>query len=486
MSATPFPIEQFGGLSLRESAETVGASRAVALSNVDVDVPGMLRTRPGRSFFSTADSAAYSIPVYRVVNGDAVVTGAVYATEGAKLYEVKSGSIASATLAVNTVSTALGNVNLGADILVFGTPTTGSRVYTSDSNGLRYYSAGAFTNVGAATTPRGGFLAGSPLDARMVCAFSAINATPVPSRVHFSNPGLPETWTATDYVDLMPGDGEYITGIVTYNNEIIVFKQTRLFRFYGSSTATDGTAVFNFQAVSLGDRIGRSGSVAFPSGRFSADASGVYFTASRGVYRYAGGALQLISAGLGSSFTFDTTAAVTCVTADKLYVGDRSSPTYVMDKGTGEWTIYSVPMSAAADANALRSAYLFDATTTRLTKLDPAVSTDLGSALTWSYTSGLYSPVGDPSRVAISLESQIVGTGTATLKVATSGGSGSSSGVLDTGSAVTLGTAPVPAEGWQQIDREGAYWQHQLSGSGQASVNALTHYLSFVRPPGSW
>jgi hypothetical protein len=98
----------------------------------------------------------------------------------------------------------------------------------------------------------------------------------------------------------------------------------------------------------------------------------------------------------------------------------------------------------------------------------------------------MYSPAGDRSRVAISLESQLIGSGTTTLKVATTGGASSSSGALDTGSAVTLGTAPAIAEGWQQIDREGALWQHQVSGSGVAVVAGLTHFLSFVKPSGSW
>jgi hypothetical protein len=119
-----------------------------------------------------------------------------------------------------------------------------------------------------------------------------------------------------------------------------------------------------------------------------------------------------------------------------------------------------------------------------VSKVSSASTADNGSAIAWSWKSGSTVPIGDPARVAITLESKLVGTGTVTLKVATYDAASSSSGALDTGSSGDVGDGPAVAEGWQQIDREGSWFQHELSGSGQASVSRLVHYVSSLKPAG--
>lgn len=340
-----------------------------------------VRPRAGRSFYSSADTAAYTGNVYRLADGTGVVAGALYATDGSKLYEVKSGAIASAAVTPNS--------GLGVDICVFGTPATGSRVYLSDSNGLRRYAAGAFTNIGATTTPKGGFLAISIRDARLVCANCAINATPVSSRVHFSDAGAPETWTTTNFVDLNPGDGEVITGVCPLGDNVIVFKQTRAYVFYGASTSGTGTPVFNYRTVNLGDYI-TAGNLT--SGRFSCDGEAIYYVASRGLYRMTGDSPTLISQdALGDALVsggyISPSSAYTLATMDKIYVGDGAGGSLVvLEKATGDFSLYTTIASALLDAKSPRAAYAYDTTADRLTTFDPTLYTDLGSTLSATYS----------------------------------------------------------------------------------------------------
>lgn len=476
MPTTPFPIGQFGGLNLAVDPLEVGATGAVALSNVDADIPGELRTRPGRIFYAAAsDSATWSNAAYRLISDDsALMGGAKLATDGAKIV-LYNGA---------TISTTAANISGApcADVAFFGTSG-----YFIDATGFNRWNGGAVTNI--AGGPKGGHLATWRDQARVVAAYAGVGGVNL-NRVHFSDPDAPETWTSTSWVDLKP-DTESITGVVVVGETVVVFKETHAFAFQGVSTLSDGSALFNYRAINLGDRI----SYVATSGRFCSDGDYAYFLAARGVYRmpYGMGTPQLLSTAISPVFRGEVTAIPNNFTfvADaggRLYVGGPTSTvTLVYDKATGQWSAYGVQASAVASIAATpRTAWMMDASAKRLTKLDPTTSTDLGNAISWSYTSGLYSPAGDPGRVAISLESQLVGSGTATLQVATTGGAMSSSGSFDTGSAVTLGTAPAIAEGWQQLDREGAWWQHKLSGTGAATVSALTHYLNFVKPSGSW
>jgi hypothetical protein len=162
----------------------------------------------------------------------------------------------------------------------------------------------------------------------------------------------------------------------------------------------------------------------------------------------------------------------------KLYVNDSTNrTTLVYDTVQQTWTVWLLAATAvfSIPASSTHAGLQFgENSTKKIWKMDSTVATDNGVAVSWSYTSGAYDLSGK-NLIATTRESVLWGTGTVTLQVANNHGS------VDAGSSLTLGSSPAVAEGWQQIDREGVWWQHKLSGSGAATINRLVHYVSFVR-----
>jgi hypothetical protein len=464
MPLTPFPVDEFRGLNLTIDPTELGTAGAVDVSNLDFDRPGELRTRPGRKLHTANDSATFSGgSPYRLVyvRGLQQVV-ALNATLGG------GSTLAAYDINGSTVTTATINADTGppVDIAPFGTATQGSVAYTISLRGISRWNGSTLTNVGTTTTPRGGFLALWAPHARLVAGYCAVNSGPLDSRVHFSNAGDPETWTygagppeTGDWVDLEPRNGEWITGVQALGNSVIVLKQTRAYIFYGESTHSDGTAEFLFRSVSLGDAVATPGTLL--SGRVSADSDFVYWLGSRGVYRMnEGGASALISEAITPIFensaTYGTFSHI-AATSDRVYVGGDTT-TLVLQKNTGQWTIYSFvsqailpiqPRTATKPIPLPRETWLMSAG--RLVELDSATTTDLGSAITWSYTTG-YSSAGGYFRQRIVSSGErknhfkvdLLGSGTVTHQVLTL--NGRPNDVADTGGSVTLGTAPRSRE----------------------------------------
>lgn len=59
-----------------------------------------------------------------------------------------------------------------------------------------------------------------------------------PSRMHYSNALVPETWGALDWIDFAPDDGTEITGAVLFGEQIIVFKEKSMFALAGTDEET--------------------------------------------------------------------------------------------------------------------------------------------------------------------------------------------------------------------------------------------------------
>jgi hypothetical protein len=154
--------------------------------------------------------------------------------------------------------------------------------------------------------------------------------------------------------------------------------------------------------------------------------------------------------------------------ADRLYfVNDSKVFYYHYASGTWALDTYApgVQFIAHTQTEKARSIYFMDGTG-KACEAGDSFADDDGTAIDWSYTSSA-SDFGYPGRVKITRESNLTGSGSVALQVANDYGS------FDTGSTVTLGTAPAVTTGWQQIDREGTLWQFKLSGSGPARVDRL-------------
>ncbi len=86
------------------------------------------------------------------------------------------------------------------------------------------------------------------------------NTTSYPSRLYWSNLGVPGTFSGTDYLDVSPNDGDYITGMIGFNDELYVFKQNTIWTITGWSGATFSTTTA--AAQNLNSRLYGYGSVA--------------------------------------------------------------------------------------------------------------------------------------------------------------------------------------------------------------------------------
>jgi hypothetical protein len=250
MPYSPFPVERFGGLNLVADPEEVGAQGAVDLLNVDLDQQGRVRSRDGYDNFtaSAAAAAVQTVAPYYKTDG----TRQVLASTSSPFY------IAYSTAGAVIASQGLAGGITEADFTRFGGPTAEVsyascwQTVPTLTQPVYKWSGSAWS---AATGCRLGGAGDYPFslevhatDNRLVGAFPTSGA----SRVGFSGAGTPETWSANDYVDLTPGDGERITALVSWREMTFAFKETKFFVFTGTSTAGDGTAIFNYRPVTSG------------------------------------------------------------------------------------------------------------------------------------------------------------------------------------------------------------------------------------------
>jgi hypothetical protein len=149
------------------------------------------------------------------------------------------------------------------------------------------------------------FCAVTPWDSRLVNARYAPAVNPNQggqnkNTVRFSSATNPLAWDGYEYVDLTPGDGEEIMGMVTWGSYVFVFKKTRFFVFYGTSLGGNSLGVPNFDFRTIDAGVG----LAAPQSLCVAP-DGVYFLSEKGIYRTDGGPPQLVSSLLDPLFTGD-------------------------------------------------------------------------------------------------------------------------------------------------------------------------------------
>ena len=401
----PFPHPKFnGGLNVRDQPDVVDGSQALDVLNVTFTERGALRQRDGYAKFTSVEGTnRYDSmhPFYTTGGTKHLICGAgnrleAIGTDGAI---VASGSTTLPTASPHYFAR-------------FGGPT-GEHIYVSNGTDLvrRWtgtaweISGGAITYTG--TAPDGKFLAVTPWDNRLVNANRVgTTAGDNPSSVRFSAAGVPTTWGASDYIDLEPGDGEQITGMIAWRERLFVFKESKFFVFSSTSTSSTGTAVFNYYPVENGQGLVAAGALCV--GR-----DGVYFLARDGVYRTTGGVGELVSGALDPLFRGETPDFFQSSTINQaqiskarmafwqeqvfLSVPTGSSTTnnrvFVHDPRFGWWTLYDFPAAAmctfrVSDNDQLMFAY---ATGTKdIGRHTTGLTTDAGVAIDSRWTSGWF------------------------------------------------------------------------------------------------
>lgn len=471
MPYQPFPVESFRGLDIQSDALDVGATGAVDLLNVEFDRAGRVRTRHGYGNLNNTSVAQPLAMAHYPAWARVIVTTAA----GFRSLQDFNGTLLHTAVLADP-----------RGLAPFGTGTTAYMYVSTEAAGISRFHGGTGVLTAVAGSPNAKFLAAWGQQGRLVSAKGAIGGQN-DYRVHFSAAGDGDTWGANDWVDVRPNDGQLVTGLAVWRDLLFVFKSHSFFVFYGVSTDSTGKPIFNYRPVDTG--IGCASGCQMWSGP-----DGIYFVHDNGVYRTRGDAPELVSAelqpyfdneatGFGVSSISSVISAQMTGSTDRLYVQlNDTATTFVRDLRSGHWSAWQLANQPYAMLGRGNRYLQFADVNAKFYAATGTSTDDNGVAIPWSYKSGLYSPVGDPGRVAVTRESKMIGSGSVALKVATyDAGSG---GVLDTGSTVALGTSPAVSEGWQQIDREGGLFQHQLSGSGPASVSRLTHYLESIKPTG--
>lgn len=264
----------FQGMDLRE------LEGARLVSNMQPDRWGGLVNRPPllqvsvTSWPSFGGSDAILLPIY---TDDGSPWLALATSDAAEWRDVAtSGLDPDAPVAITgTYGTARGTSGIQQSYANFD-----GRTYFGGGSTLvrAAYSGGTF-NVNTSSVPiLPKYVGVLPWEARLVIAAG--------DRVQFSNLEDGTTWGTDNYVDVGLGDGEEIAGVVSWANYLFVFKQTRFFVFYGTSTDADGEPIFNYRTVnSPGATAGVSGA----GGAVAAGERGVYHCTPQGELRLSTG-----------------------------------------------------------------------------------------------------------------------------------------------------------------------------------------------------
>lgn len=358
----PFDFADFSlGLNLRDKSDAVKDGEAIDLLNVTFTERGAIRQRDGFADFTTADLGQ------RV---DSMV--AHYTAGGARQLVIGAGTRIDVLDQAGTLTPGIAGMTRGPwTFAQFGDPTRELVFCANGADPMVSWNGAAFANglavatvngIAAQAMPKAGAIcvtastpgstSGTNASNRLVATAYGTLATggpagaqSTPSRVHFSNAGDPFRWETDgdipsgrgrNFIDLTPGDGEYIIAAVTWRELVFIFKQTKFFVLWGEGIGANSTPTFQVREVV--NNVGLACPQAVAVGR-----DGVYFMNRRGVYRTSGGDPVLLSDVISPMWTQDP---------DPYF---RSSPINLgqLDRVRALWAMerfyLAVPTGASAD-----------------------------------------------------------------------------------------------------------------------------------------
>lgn len=473
MSLTPFAIERFGGLNLNADLEEVGFGGAIDTSNIDLQ-PGRVRARDGTSLYLTAGAnIVLAAPYTHPVNGRFLIVATTAATNNIAAYRYDGtivglpDTLAGTGLASPVSAAHIGTQNLNYLYVAAGQPT------------MARFDGSTWVNT---TMPQGNVLGVTPFDNRLVVG--AISG--LLSRVRFSDNDQDavdptNNFATNNYIDLEPGDGEQILDMASYGGQLFVFKRSKYFVFYGTSTDPTGKPIFDYHAVDAG-----IGCMSWHCAAAARD--GVYFLHDTGVYRTTGmfpvkvsEALDPFFRGIGSPAFLNGAVHdpsrgghVSCV-GGRVYVQvNHTGPgvvIFVFDPVMDAWWCWTPPTTVPLtgrvpvteiQASSLGGTTMVMAAGTGVYRSDRALATDAGAVFSTSYQSG-FSDMGRPVQEKTIRETELVGSGSPQFEWMRDfeSSSGSHSVSLSSG------------RGRQRYAQYGELLSYRLSGTGPWEVRRV-------------
>jgi hypothetical protein len=488
VSLSPVVVEQFAGLRLDLDPEEVGLGAAIDVLNVDLSRPGRARTRNGYTRFDTDGLAAASASLAPIGRSQLAV-GA-----GTWVYNYPSSGTAAASINVTN-----GPGTEAWSFTVFGTPST-TRTYGADgTDTLVRLQSGSWSQptctvdgvVGQAM-PKAQSLAVQSPDNRLVAAGSQSTtggpggAASGNDHVWFSDPGDPESWTSTSYVQITPGDGARITATVTWRDQVFVFKQDKFAVFYGNTVDSAGQPIFNYRTFYGQGCPYVSGVCVAPEGVYFANPQGVWLTNGGQATQIAGSILPLF---LGTQTQFYTGPAISFNSRTSLawneglvYVATMDGVgMLVLETATGKWWVYDLPVAQMTvwypSISAVPEIWFTDKVHGNLYHFTRQAATDNGAAITSRYRSG-FDALGGNGREKTVRQTELAGTGTLSFGWSRDFGTVSSS-------SVTMGASPAVSRAWHRSAQRGEVLSWQASStSGQWALNRVVPFVRPVRDAG--
>jgi hypothetical protein len=506
----PITFGPFGGLVLDVPPDGVGAENAIDLLDVDWDARGVLGSRMGVTEFTTKRPETNYDVIFgdRLANATLAQTFTLFARRGTTLVRLDEAGEETA----DTLEVSAGRINFtqigGGEIL---SPIT---YIANQGKPVKKWDGAAFSaptatvdGVAGKAMPEAHFIATWQDGAnRLVLGNTTLLGGPAgaggsPSHVFFSEPGQPEKFESTAFVELNPGDGEQICGIVEWGREIFVFKETHLFVFYGIGQDEEGKPEFLFRTINLGTRcIPQLGSC---SPNIVAGREGVYFIARDGVWVTSGGEPTLVTDALslaedrrepreelgGLALPGWAQAKGIAYLNDCLYVGipevagEGEHPIkrmFKIDLRTGNVTLWKTELNALMVWElgydvAQRLFFSGAGENKGVYRYDPDSSEDATVEMEPYYESG-YDELGDPDEKTFA-HTKVWGSGNVDVAF------GEDYGAPVNAKTYKLGAGDAIAQKQGQGGQTASIFNFRLSGAAPWSVQRLTRYLRETRVP---
>lgn len=487
-------IKRFGGLQASSDPIEVGLDNAVDLGNVEFAVDrSRVKTRPGATLIGSEHALAGTPEDLAILTASGVDYVIAAGFDGVNVF-VDRMTAAGVYTAIGTYAIGVAS-SCPVNIVPYGSLTT-QRAFIARDGTLMQYTDGA-TLTASVGRPR--YLGVTANSNRLIqagfqaAAYSPTGANGDESAVFFSDAGAPTTFGANNYVLLDPGDSEKIHGVATWGTQTFVFKESRVYVFYGESVSSTGTPVFSYRRETLPTGI-MEPALAGAIHRVAAGGRGVYYVGADGVYVTTGGAPVKISEPLNDVFDALTTAgdAFSIATVDDrvfLFINSGQPTHYVLDERNGQWSRwkfgvtdidYVAPPIAWHRAQPYGRAVIFQSSDS-LYRCQEGLTADPTGSIQSFYTSGQgdFGVPGVKTVRATDIWAKVATSGEASFQMAVDGGD------LDTAALVPVGTTVV-GKGEDRIARRGNRfaWKVATATNTQFELSELTFYTRAPRERG--
>lgn len=242
----PLNLTDFtGGLNLRASEFQLGENESPDILNCDIDPRGGLASRKGWQRWNAADIDATWDPRSAYIHELASGIDIVLVANNDKVYRSTGGTFTTLETGVATPLVADAAPH-GMDFAPWGDTAYFACGYNRQAAKLVANGTYASLLTAAETgTWVNDYL--SPVGGRMpradyMCSHNGYiwvagtyeDAEHFPHRIRWSHPNNPEDWAEADFEDILEGGGP-ITGIMPFEDHLLVFKQSSIWAIYGAT-----------------------------------------------------------------------------------------------------------------------------------------------------------------------------------------------------------------------------------------------------------